>query len=192
MAIVIGLHGAKGSGKDHFFKVARTHLSYLKVQKLAYADPIKNEVSRIFELQDEEQYDLFKRTTLMWALQRGQNYPDTVPGRQVVREIGMMMRSYDEQQFVKYVEDAVQSNPDVDVWCITDLRFSNELHSIKNNLNGLVVKILREGYTFDGHVTETEIDDSECDYVIRNGSNDIEIYNRSIITTMEHILETRG
>lgn len=190
MAIVIGLHGAKGSGKDHFFKVAQTHLSYLNVQKLAYADPIKNEVSRIFELQDEEQYDLFKRTNMSYQLPGYMNH--IVPGRQVVREIGMMMRSYNEQQFVKYVEDAVQSNPDVDVWCITDLRFSNELHSIKNNLNGLIVKILREGYTFDGHVTETEIDSSECDYVIRNGSNDIEIYNRAIITTMEHILETRG
>lgn len=188
MAIVIGLHGAKGSGKDHFFKVARDAFPDLNVQKIAYADPIKNEVCRIFDLANEDQYDAFKRAHVTYQLPGYTNH--VVAGRQVVREIGMMMRGYNPQQFVEYVENSIKSYPDVDIWCITDMRFENELQSVKAARKSAVVKIIRSGVEFDGHATEVEIPNTQCDYIIHNGSNEIENYNRMIVATVERILST--
>ena len=39
--MVLGLHGAKGSGKDYFYKVAKRTFPLLDVRKVAYADPIR-------------------------------------------------------------------------------------------------------------------------------------------------------
>lgn len=188
MSIVIGLHGAKGSGKDHFFKVARDAFPNLNIQKIAYADPIKNEVCRIFDLADEDQYDAFKRTHLTYHLPGDTNR--VVMGRQVVREIGMMMRGYHQQQFVEYVENTINAHPEVDIWCITDMRFENELQSVKTTRNSAVVKILRSGVEFDGHATEIEIPDNQCDYILHNGSANIENYDRLIVSTVEKLIST--
>lgn len=187
MGIVIGLHGAKGSGKDQFYKAMKAAFPQLDVRKIAYADPIKNEVCRIFDLADEDQYDAFKRTHLSYTLPGFLSH--TVDGRQVVREIGMLMRRYDEQQFVRYVEEEIRKAPDA-LWCITDLRFQNELNSIKNNLGGIVIKIKRGGFEFDGHATETEIPDSECSSVIHNDNITLEQYNQVAVQEMNKIMQT--
>lgn len=185
MSIVIGLHGAKGAGKDEFFKVAKRLFPLHDIRKIAYADPIKNEICRIFGLSGECEYDQFKRTNIMYSLQ-GRDIGLSVPGRQVVREIGMMMRNYDEGQFVRYVETEIAKAPGA-IWCITDLRFPNELESI-NKLGGIVVKILREGITYDGHVTEVEFPDDQCNYVINNKTNLLNQYHSDVRSTMESIL----
>lgn len=187
MGLVIGLHGAKGSGKDQFYKAVKAAYPLHSVRKIAYADPIKNEVCRIFDLATEEQYDTFKRIDLNYQLPGYINH--NVDGRQVVREIGMLMRRYDEQQFVRYVEEEIKKAPGA-IWCITDLRFPNELSSIKAILGGVVVKIKRNGVNFDGHVTETEFDDLECDYVVCNSNLTLNQYNELAIQTMDKILST--
>lgn len=190
MGLVIGLHGAKGSGKDQFYKAAKEAFPNKDIRKIAYADPIKNEVCRIFDLQSEEEYDNFKRTHLSFALPsqmiRSMSMRK-VFGRQVVREIGMLMRRYDEQQFVRYVEDEIKKAPDA-VWCITDLRFQNELDSIKNALGGIVIKIKRSGFGYDGHVTETEFPDEVCDHTIYNNNISLEDYNNVINACMVELL----
>lgn len=184
MSIVIGLHGAKGSGKDQFFKAVERAFPLHPVKKIAYADPIKHEVQRIFELQDEQQYDLFKRTNVGYQLPGYLNH--AVDGRRVVREIGMLMRKYDESQFTSYVEKAIESHPG-SIWCITDLRFANEYESIRKVLGGKVVKILRTGYVYDGHATETEFSDSDCDYIIHN-DGDLRKYKNKVVDVMNDIL----
>jgi hypothetical protein len=189
MSLIIGLHGAKGSGKDQFFKAVKAAYPQMKVRKIAYADPIKEQVVKIFDLKDEDEYDEFKRTQLQWTLRSGQNMPDTVSGRHAVREIGMLMRSYNQDQFVQYVEDTILADPE-GIWCITDLRFNNELHSIKCNLGGLVIKIKRDGVQFDGHVTETEFPDEICTSVIQNVGLTLEQYNERVVEEMKKIMQT--
>lgn len=188
--IIIGLTGAKGSGKDHFFHTVKKNFPLHDVRKIAYADPIKNELMHIFNLETEQQYDDFKRTQINFALPK-QVTRDmdirSVDGRHVVREIGMLMRRYDENQFTKYVEQQIESTNGV-IWCITDLRFQNELDSIKNRLGGIVVKIKRVGFDYDGHVTETEFADDVCDHIIHNQTNKIEMYERSILSVIDNIL----
>lgn len=184
MSVVIGLHGAKGVGKDEFFKVAKRAFPLHDIRKIAYADPIKNEVCRIFGLHNEQEYDWFKRIDVSFSLTGVARR--NVEGRRVVREIGMMMRNYDEGQFVRYVESEIAKAPGA-IWCITDLRFENELTSIRN-LGGVVVKILREGISYDGHVTETEFSNDRCDYVINNQTNLLAQYHSDVRSTMESIL----
>ena len=189
MSLVIGLHGAKGSGKDQFYKAAKAAFPQLQIRKIAYADPIKDQVCRIFGFNSEEEYDDFKRTFVEYKL--GGGFVRNIHGRQVVREIGMMMRGYDENQFVKYVEKTILNDP-TGIWCITDLRFDNELRSIKENLNGLVIKIKRSGVEFDGHVTEQEFPDSVCSSVIRNIDLTLDQYNTLAAQEMANILQTIG
>lgn len=188
MTLVIGLHGAKGSGKDQFYKAAKEYFSVLDIRKIAYADPIKNEVCRIFGLSGEEEYDEFKRTDLTFTVDKGYTWKQTA-GRQAVREIGMLMRQYDQSQFVRYVEDQIWSAPQA-IWMITDLRFDNELDSVYNTLNGVVLKIKRSGVHFDGHVTETEIADDRCTAVIHNDNLTLDQYNQVVINEMNKILQT--
>lgn len=182
MTTVIGLHGAKGSGKDYFYKVVRKKFPNKDIRKIAYADPIKHKVMFLFGLETEEEYDRFKRTTLHYNAGREIEHD----GRHVVREIGMMMRDYDPEQFVRYVESMIKASPN-SIWCITDLRFQNELESIKS-LNGKIVKIKRKGFAFDGHITETEFDSELCDYEIPNNST-IETYEDYIEEVFQNILD---
>lgn len=185
--VVIGLHGAKGSGKDQFFKAAKAAFPHLDIRKIAYADPIKNEVCRIFDMHTEEQYDAFKRTDISYQLP---GYPShSVPGRQVVREIGMMMRKYDPHQFVRYVEEQIRKTPEA-IWCITDVRFDNEVASVYDELDGILIKIKRGGFEFDGHVTETEIADDLCAAVIHNDNLTLSEYNQVVVKHMNNIFQT--
>ena len=186
MGLVISLHGPKGSGKDQFYTAIRSAFPDLRVKKVAFADPIKDEVCRIFGLADEAEYDLFKRTDIAYNLPN--LGPRTVSGRQIVREIGMMLRTEDEQRFVRYVQEKIASEPDT-VWCITDLRFDNELQAIRESIGGVVVKIRRGGVKYDGHVTETEIADDACDVVIHNDHITLEEYNRLAIEEFKNIME---
>jgi hypothetical protein len=179
MGLVFGLHGAKRSGKDYFYQVIKSRYPDLDIRKVAYADPIKKEVCRIFELQDEAQYDLFKQSKVEYQLPGYLTH--NVTGRQVVREIGMLMRGYNEQQFVRYVEDEIIKHPKA-IWFITDLRFRNELKSVKLLVDGVVVKIKRPGKDYDGHPSEIEIEDKFCDTIIMNTGTIVD-YERQIIDT---------
>lgn len=159
MPKVIALTGAKGCGKDTVADILLEHCGGLNIQRVAFADPIKNQVMHIFGLQSINDYDVFKR-----SLVTSNNH--SVDGRQVVREIGMLMRKYDVNQFVEYVDDTIASNPDA-IWLITDLRFDNELIHLQN-LGAKVVKIDRPLGVIDTHITERGFDNSVCDVVIEN------------------------
>ena len=182
MSIVIGLHGAKSAGKDYFYQVVKERFPDRDIRKIAYADPIKHKVMFLFGLKTEEEYDLFKRTNLSYRVGRDIVYD----GRHVVREIGMMMRDYDPDQFVRYVESMIKASPN-SIWCITDLRFKNELLSIQS-LGGTVVKIKRRGFEFDGHITETEFDDTICNHIIHNDSNVLDAYQDAVVRLFETII----
>ena len=186
MSIVFALHGAKGAGKDEFCKIVKRFFPDLDVRKISYADPIRRKVNRIFDLRSEEEYDLFKRTTLSFNIDGEERRVD---GRTVVRDFGMLMRSYDVDQFVRNVEQEIEASPDT-VWCITDLRFQNELDSVRA-LDAVVVKVLRAGVTYDGHVTEIEIPDALCDYIVHNDGTMLN-YEFEVVSLVEHVIHYRA
>lgn len=160
--MIIFLCGPKGSGKD---AVAKEFVKwYPSYRTVAFADPIRYFVMDLFELTDTSEYDAFKRSTVM-IQGRG------VSGREIVRGIGMKMLGYDQKQFVRYVEDAVANQPDI---IITDCRMKHEFALAKKirryRDEVAVVQIRREGYEYDGHVTESE-PTFPMDLVIHNDSS---------------------
>lgn len=168
MPKIIALTGAKGCGKDTTASILRDAYSISGerlVRPIAFADPIKHEVMRIFNLATINEYDAFKRSIT-------QSNGVTIDGRHVVREIGMLMRRYDVNQFVEYVDQQIDNqdkNPERDtIWVITDLRFDNELIHLQN-LGAKIVKIDRPlGNVIDTHITERGFDNSVCDIIIEN------------------------
>jgi dephospho-CoA kinase len=168
MSTIIALTGPKGSGKD---TVAQTIVDIagelFDVKTIAFADPIKQVVQHIFQLDTSsvEEYDTLKRSELSW------NSTFKVSGRHVVREIGMLMRSYNEDQFTNYVEQEIMnSNEAWNVWVVTDLRFNNE-YTLMKKFSAKIVKVTRPGYNYDGHVTEQGFNDSFVDYIIENNGS---------------------
>jgi hypothetical protein len=169
--MIIALTGAKGSGKDTVadLLIAQYQSQWKTVHRLAFADPIKRMVQHIFKLDNRtnEQYDKFKRSTL--DVFDTDKIMCSVEGRHVVREIGMMMRNYNEKQFNDYIEERLTSVAFTtnQVFVITDLRFDNE-YTLLRRWGAKIIKVDRPGYEYDGHITERGFDDHLVDYVINN------------------------
>lgn len=165
MPKIVALTGSKGCGKDTTAAILRNtfHTDNIPVIPIAFADPIKKEVMKIFNLSSVVEYDNFKRSKIL----PNYNGANVIEGRHVVREIGMLMRRYDVNQFVQYVDESFATWPDA-IWIVTDLRFDNELIHLQN-LGAKIVKIKRQVIdTIDTHITERGFDDSICDLVIEN------------------------
>lgn len=182
--LVIALTGPKGSGKDTVADIIYRQYTqkWYTVKRTAFADPIKEVVQHIFNLSPHstDQYDLFKRTDISYTLPG--HITSQVPGRHVVREIGMLMRKYDEKQFNKYVYDRITSGSfDKNrIELVTDLRFDNEYTMLKNDLNAKIVKIKRPDYHYDGHITERGFDDQLVDFVINNNGSLVDLHNQTL------------
>ena len=163
---IVALTGPKGSGKDTVGRLIKEMFPSHDPRTIAFADPIKTEIQHLFDLDPEnnDQYDLFKRTTLSYHLSG--HLPHSVNARHVVREIGMLMRRYDEKQFTQYVANEIKSQPNA-LWIVTDLRFDNE-YSVLKGLGAKFVKIIRPHYQYDGHITERAFDDHLVDKILMN------------------------
>lgn len=183
MPKIIALTGAKGCGKDTVADILiSTYYAPVdrRIRRIAFADPIKNEVMHIFGLTSIKQYDEFKRTTV------SANGVQAVEGRHVVREIGMLMRRYDVNQFVEYVDSQIESDPNA-IWVVTDLRFDNELIHLQN-LGAKIVKIERPMINMiDTHITERGFDNASCDIVIENKTS-LEEFTRDVIEVFDNKL----
>lgn len=182
---IIALTGPKGSGKDTVGMLIKDMYPHLNPSTIAFADPIKKTINHIFNLSDQSDYtyDRLKRATLKLKDEE-EHY--SIEGRRLVREIGMLMRSYDEKQFTNYVVEQIQSKPD-NLWVVTDLRFDNEYIVLKN-LGAKVVKILRPSYNYDGHITERGFDNHLVDSMLMNDS-DLEYLKIRINYVMKDVLE---
>ena len=169
MSQIIALSGAKGCGKDTVADIlidGFKNYTLRPIKRIAFADPIKNEVMKIFDLNSIDEYDTFKRSHLVMQALGSVSFD----GRHVVREIGMLMRRYDVNQFVEYVDQQIASDPNA-IWVITDLRFDNELIHLQN-LGAKIVKIDRPlGGIIDTHITERGFDNTLCDIIIENKSS---------------------
>lgn len=144
--MIIALSGYKGSGKD---TLANFFIKRHQFIRHAFADKIKDVCSDILQL-DPTDLDDFKRGGVVW---NGKE----IPGRDIVRGIGMLMRSYDEKQFVSDVDQRIASERSQghQNFVITDLRFDNEVEWLDNQTDDvLIVFITRPNIGGDNHVSE--------------------------------------
>ena len=161
---MIALTGPKGSGKDTVARLIKDQ--YDDVKTIAFADPIKKVIQHLFDLDptNNDQYDLFKRTSVSYQLPGWHNH--SVSGRDLVREIGMLMRGYDDFQFNAYVIDRVNGES-ANLWVVTDVRFDNEFELMRD-LGVPIIQITRPGCDYDGHATERGFADKTVDFTIAN------------------------
>lgn len=187
--MIIALTGPKGSGKDTVGQLICKLYPHYNPQTIAFADPIKDVLCHVFNLNDKSEYDRFKRSTLNVESEIRPGVPTTwrfVNGRHVVREIGMLMRGYDTKQFTNYVQTKINEDPSK-LWIITDLRFDEEYLMLKR-IGAKVIKILRPQYDYDGHITERGFDDHLVDMVLMN-DGDMEYLTMRVETVMRGLME---
>lgn len=150
---MITFSGRKGHGKntaaDLTEEILNIDRTFGDVRQTAFAGLIRNQVCDMFGVPYKD-YDSFKRKQF-----RSPSGHFVVEGRDLVREIGMLMRSYDKDQFVDYVQKQIllQAHyglPDGNsAMLVTDVRFDNELCALRD-LNG------RETQNIEGGLVEIE------------------------------------
>lgn len=163
--LVIALAGFKGSGKDTVCELLLEH--YPKATHLAFAKPIKLRIMEALDLKPSE-YDKMKRQTF-------RSGELEIKGRDIVRMVGMTMRSYNPEQFINDVCDEINLGykDGVDTFIISDLRFDNEvrwLYTLQAHspFKVVIIKVTRPEVESDGHVSEQEIPDDQCTIVLNN------------------------
>ena len=180
--VIIGLTAAKGSGKDLFWKCVNKHFNQNgSWNRVAFADPIKHKISNLFNI-DLKGLEQLKRDNKVDIVSTSGQIYGTVSGRDFVRNIGMLMRDYDDTQFNRYVESQFIEQPESN-FIVTDVRFQNEADLI-HQYHGVIVKIERPGYGYDHHVTESGL--IIPDYTIYNNGT-ISQFDEMVVRTIADI-----
>lgn len=164
---VIGLSGVARSGKD---TVADYICDTYGYKKMSFADPIRE---ALYKLNPDVTVNGLAGSKLRTAVDvfGWEDCKDKVPQvRPLLQNLGTEVgRNMFGENF--WVSKALNSVEDGTSVVFADVRFPNEANAIRA-LNGLVIRIEREGYTaVNGHISETALDDYEhFDAVLQNDS----------------------
>lgn len=151
--LVIGLSGKKGSGKDHTCHLLRRlgWESSIDVERLAFADPLKDEVAQACGVTREfieKNKPNFRLILQGW----GSEFRRQLCG---------------DSYWLKKLDDRINESS-CDIVVISDARFRNEADFIRNDWGGLIVRIDRNENQSDPHPSEIDLDDYDFDYRINN------------------------
>lgn len=172
---IIALCGQKGTGKDFVANAIASKVnSRYPVKRIEFADSIKGIISSAFRLRTNQDYQSFIRSLV--TLEDGTK----ILGKDIVKAIQLRIRETFGRQFAEKVEDEIMAykgyHPeDFDnvVFVIPDLRFKEELKWLKKN-NAVIVKVVRDSSTYDPTISEPDIDDYFCDYIVDNNGSEKE------------------
>ena len=140
--ILIGLAGRKGAGKNETARLFAKNLPDFAYYELAFADPLKDEICKAFNITRGE-LELHK---LRW--------------RGLMQWWGTEYKRWDNKNYWtdKWLEKlSALGNPTPSICITTDVRFENEYHLIKQ-LGGYLFRVRRPSSTDDKHTSETAID----------------------------------
>jgi len=174
------LSGSKGAGKDTFADILVKDYNFIKC---AFADKIREQIKFLLQLKNDNEYDIVKRSKLLMLNHPGREH--LIDGRHLVREIGMLMLSYDQQQFTKYVLDIFDHNEDV---VVTDMRFDHELaamQSVRMLPHIKFIKLIDSNIEGDDHITEKGFSDKIFDHIIDNSEKNLDHLKQQIAQTLK-------
>ena len=165
---IIGLSGKKRSGKDTVYQLAGDILfkNAIKAGRVAFADPLKHEVSEItgFNLEFiEKNKEKLRPLLQVW----GADFRRVFSGA---------------NYWIDKMRPIV-SKAEVDVLFITDCRYKNEAEFIKEE-GGFLVKVERRGESYlhyqdaieDAHSSENDLNNyGSYDYILNNDKTKAEL-----------------
>lgn len=142
--MIIGIQGLIGSGKD---TIANHLVSNYGYKRIAFADKLKDILAVMFSwdrklLEGDTQESRLWRNQIdhWWASKLG--IPEFTP-RMALQKVGTeLIRNHFHSEFwIIQVEREIQQNPDTN-YVICDLRFENEIQSVRN-MNGKLIRVTR-------------------------------------------------
>ena len=154
---VLGLTGRKLSGKDTFYGIVQASAPpWVRVQRLAFADFLKEEVARACHVTVEEinrDKVAFRPILQWWGTDfRRNRYGD----RYWVDQVTLALRRLDDGE-----------TPTLAV--LTDVRFPNEAALVQEVFHGKLFRLVRpQSETPDPHPSETAMDGYPVNAVILN------------------------
>lgn len=190
---IIGISGKIGSGKDlvgkmiqylstakgtssykEFYKrhIISDQVIYDPVYKIRkFADPLKDCVCIILGCSREQLEDhAFKEKDL------GVEWDHLTP-RKILQRLGTEGGRVAIHTDI-WVNSTFANIGDSDKVVLTDMRFPNELESVKSR-GGLTIRINREGHNDTGdHPSETALDGAEFNIVINNDGSILDLYEK--------------
>jgi len=175
MALIIGVVGKKGSGKDTLADyVIRS--STKKIEKMSMASPIKDACRILFDLSEEQLHGSLKEDIdNRWGLSPRSMFQWL--GTDVFRE------RFDLNFWIAHAEHRIRRIMDShDMIIIPDIRFVNEAEMVMSFKNHMLIRVVRSDREADDpHKSETEMEripTSWIDHVIPNDGSLDEFYSK--------------
>lgn len=174
--LIIGLVGSKGVGKD-------TTADYLVAKygftKTAFADPLKKTCEALLGIDAKYFTDplLKEQIVPQW---------DVTP-RYVMQRLGtdVVRKLFGEDFWIRHLSYRLDTS-DQSFVVVSDVRFKAEADFVKSK-NGTLVRVVRPTDTSaDTHITETEQQTIDTDYVLYN-TNSVDTLHRKIDTLIRDI-----
>jgi hypothetical protein len=172
--MLIGLVGQKGVGKDTFGDVLINEYNFIKTH---FADPLKEGLRHIFDLNDEQLYGKDKETfDPRWKKTPRQLFQ--IFGTDIMRNVMSPILGLGDELWVHRFSVWYERNKEQNIACC-DVRFPNEANKIFE-LGGILIRIegndrFRED---DYHVSERLIYNIPVNYVIKNNGTKEEYYEK--------------
>lgn len=181
--MLIGLTGCKGVGKD-------TAASCLEgFTRLGFADKLKEAVGNLLMMDD---VDAFKDYgTVQIEIRGTANYYRIFTGRSFLQRFGTEMgrETFWNSFWVDQWETRYQELQETSMYVpivVPDVRFANEAIRIKT-LEGMIIRIDRPGYIYDGHPSEDGIPDDLIDAVVLNNGT-VEEFQARFLAVVEGLI----
>ena len=125
--------------------------------KTSFANKLKQCLSNILNVSISKFEDNeFKKSEVEWL---------GITVRELLQKFGTAIRNEVSDDF--WVKACLNNLEEGDDYLITDVRFKSEAKGIKD-LEGIIVRVNREGAGAGNHISEIDLDDYSFDYVINN------------------------
>ena len=186
--MILGISGKAGAGKDTVCKMIVYTLWYYNYSqrlkpfgiehynntyekfgdvidfthwyKTSFANKLKQCLSNILNVSISKFEDNeFKKSEVEWL---------GITVRELLQKFGTAIRNEVCDDF--WVKACLKDYEKWDNWIISDVRFKSEAKGIKD-LEGIIVRVNREGAGAGNHISEVDLDDYSFDYVINNDGN---------------------
>ena len=182
--MLIGLVAKKGSGKDTMGDYMVKNYNF---EKTHFADPLKEAVRHIFDLNDEQLYGNDKETfDPRWNKTPRELFQ--IFGTDIMRNIMSPMLGLENNLWVHRFRVWYEDKRDSNI-VVADVRFPSEADEIRE-LGGILIRIDGNSKNEDYHISEQLINEIPVDHIIENNGS-IEEYHEKIKVLVEKLSITK-